>query len=180
MKPSEIHKLIAIVEANWSTPDRPLKFPEAKVMLWVRMLSDLDGTAVAAAMDSLFATSKFPPTIAEIREMAAGFSHGQIRDGGEAWGDVGRAIRKIGRYRDPEFDDEITARCVRALGWVNLCDSENSVADRARFIELYDQLAAKKRKGELVDALPSVRRFRELESGAQPLGALIKLLPNAQ
>ena len=62
--------------------------------------------------------------------------------------------------------------------------SDNEVADRARFIELYDQLAAQRRKAQASDSLPAVQRYRELqeqrrrelpEGEAIPLGKLLVL-----
>ena len=45
------------------------------------------------------------------------------------------------------FTDPVTAQCVASLRWRELCDSENQAADRARFVELYDKLAAQKSEG---------------------------------
>lgn len=156
-------------------------FPHAKaneytVKAYERMLLDLDAKAASAALEHLMATSKYMPTIAEIRAAVAEMQRGPVKAGGEAWGDVLRAIGRFGYYRLPQFDDPVTAKCVDAFGWTNLCLSENQEADRARFIQLYDRLAAQERTETVTGALPAVKAMRQMRSGnAQPIA---KLLPN--
>ncbi len=145
-------------------------FPNNRVdnrTMWVyqNMLADLDREAAHKAVARLICTRKFMPTVAEIRAAAVECERGARRLGGEAWGDVGMAVRKFGRNREPEFDDPTVAECVRQLGWLSLCNSTNEVADRARFIELYDGLAVQQR-ADLVagaaNALPAPRSGRQL------------------
>jgi hypothetical protein len=95
------------------------------------------------------ATSKFLPTIAEIRAAAVEMAHGARRLGGEAWGDVGSEIRRVGAYGEPQFTDPVAAECVRLMGWRNLCLGTNDAADRARFVELYDGLAVRARADQV-------------------------------
>jgi Loader and inhibitor of phage G40P len=135
--------------------------------IFERMLGDLDYVVANAAVERLIATSRFMPTIAEIREACMDLSLGERRAGGEAWGSVLRAISGAGIYRKPGvdfvFNDPVVARCVAALGWEELCNSENQHADRARFIELYDKLAVSTRKEQNTGALPAAQRLKALE-----------------
>jgi len=82
-----------------------------------------------------------------------------------------KAISRAGRNRTPgvdfDFRDPLVLEAVRALGWVQLCDSENQVADRARFVELYDALAAKSRRAAITENLPAVQRFRALQAAQE-------------
>jgi hypothetical protein len=109
------------------------------------MIKDVDAQLAGQAIRGLIATSRFLPTIAEIREACMIAKYGRRRPGGDAWGDVVKALKRYGYTRTPgrdfTFDDQLVARAVGALGWAELCRSENAVADRARFIELYDGLA---------------------------------------
>lgn len=138
-------------------------FPNSRVTaatgtIYRRMLVDLDREKAHAAVCRLLATAKFMPTIAEIRGAAVDLELGARRAGAEAWGDVGMAVRRFGRYQDPEFTDPLVAECVRSFGWHSLCDSTNDVADRARFVELYDQLSARQRADQVAGerlALPA-------------------------
>ena len=185
-KKLQVKKLVAVLIAAYPAG----KFTAETVGVYERMLVDLDYEAANAAIARLLATSKFLPTIAEIREAALTAHTGEIRAGGEAWGEVIKAVGKHGRNRTPGVDfqlaDPVTAECVASLGWRELCDSENQPADRARFIELYDQLAARHRRSQLSESLPAMQRFRALQAKqqadrlagrdgeAKPLG---KLLP---
>lgn len=140
---------------------------ENTMAIYRRMLSDLAYPVANAAVERLLATAKFMPTIAEIREACLTLSDAEQRAGGSAWGDVLEAIRKYGAYRSPgadfELADPVTAACVNAMGWRNLCLSDNQIADRARFIELYDIEAGKARRLQLSDGLPAIQRLRAIQ-----------------
>lgn len=133
-----------------------------------RMLADLEYAVANAAVERLLATSRYLPTIAEIREAAADLTGSGSRVGGEQWGSVRRAMASRGAHRTPGvdfvFNDPITARVVDALGWRELCLSDNPTADRARFIETYDKLAAEARRDVIAGALPAAKRLRELQA----------------
>lgn len=144
-----------------------------------RMLADLEYPEANAAIERLIATSKWLPSVAEIREAALTVSAGEVRAGGEAWGDVLDAVRRFGYMRRPEFADPVVAQCVSMLGWGELCSSENQTADRARFIDLYDQLAGKQRREHIAGHLPAATRLRELRSGeAKSAGSLLSRVLN--
>jgi hypothetical protein len=114
--------------------------------IYVAMLGDLDVKVANEAVRKLLATAKFMPTIAEIRAKAAELVHGPRLNGGEAWGAIVEAIQRVGSYRPaPRFTDPLVGECVKLMGWKNLCLGENDAADRARFIQLYDQLSQQQR-----------------------------------
>jgi hypothetical protein len=184
MTEAQVHKLVAVLAAS---------FPAARgdagtIAAYQRMLADLDYPAANAAVERLIATSKRLPTVAEVRDAVLALTAGEARNGGEAWGDVLKAIRRYGYMRTPgvdfHFDDPVVANTVRALSWQELCSSENAVADRARFIETYDQLAVRHRRAQLSDGLPAMQRFRALQASQQqaelaageavPIGDLVK------
>lgn len=180
----QIKKLVAILVAAFPAG----KFTSDTVAIYERMLGDLDYALAQAAVERLLATAKFLPTVAEIREAALTLSAGETRPGGEAWGEVLRAIGRYGYMRTPgvdfQFTDPVILECVRAMTWRELCDSENQEADRARFTELYDRLAKHHRSRQLSEGLPAMQRFRqlqaaqkaELEPGAVPIGKLVQLV----
>lgn len=159
----EVAKLVAVLLTAYPAA----KASENTSAIYERMLADLDYPAANAALERLLATSRFLPTVAEIREAALTLYAGELRPGGDAWGSVLAAIRKYGYVRAPgvdfHFDDPVTDDAVRALNWTELCNSENVAADRARFIELYDKLAASARRSQLSESLPAMQRFRALQ-----------------
>ena len=66
------------------------------------------------------------------------------------------------RYADgfhefPVFDDPITQRVVNAMGWGNLCGSEDATADRARFLQGYEAVARRMQDDRAT--LPVVREL---------------------
>lgn len=163
MKKSEVTELVAILSATFTRPP----MAEKTCQVYENMLADLERQAAHRAVSRLINTSKWLPTIAEIRAAAVELEHGARRAGAEAWGDVNEAIRKFGRYGVPEFSDPLVAECVRSFGWLSLCDSTNDTADRARFIELYESLAERSRRDQVAGsslALPIVKPERRLHA----------------
>ncbi len=168
MTSTEAKKIVAVLIAA---------FPDTKatldtVAVYERMLADLDYPAANAAVERLIATSRYGmPRIAEIREAALTVDQGELRPGGDAWGEVLAAIGKYGYARQPgvdfQFDDPTTGAAVKAMNWRELCSSENPQADRARFIELYDKLAAARRRTQLSEHLPAMQRYRALQASRE-------------
>lgn len=157
MTQQQAQQVVAILGAAFAS--QLTRMGESDAKAWARVyakgLEDLDFESTRSAVDRLVKTARFLPTIAEIRAAVVDVNHGSRRAGGAAWEDVRAAMSRYGAYRVPgqdfTFDDPIVAQAVKGLGWKDLCLSENSVADRARFIELYDQLA----RGERTDAAAS-------------------------
>ncbi len=127
---------------------------QATIEAYEKNLADLDFESARSAVARLAQTSKFIPTIAEVRAAARDLRTGAKRTGLEGWGDVVRAIQYVGSYRTPTFDDPIVAHVVRCLGWREVCLGDNESALRARFVEAYESI--------------SDREFRE-EAVAEPL-----------
>lgn len=173
MSPAQVAKLVAVLMAAYPQSKLSTQSTVETSAAYERMLADLDYPAANAAVEKLIATSKWIPTVAEIREAVLSLRAGEVSAGGEAWGGVLRAIGRWGIYRVPgvgfQFDDAVTAECVSALSWRELCNSENPQADRARFIELYDRLAVRARQRQLSESLPAMQRFRALQAQQRPM-----------
>lgn len=139
-------------------PQAPQATNRETAALYARTLADLPADLLEAAVLSAIGACKFFPTVAELRDLAfsAVERAGNLPAPSEAWGDVMDAVSAIGYYRTPNWKVEAIAEAVRAIGgWEMLCQSENSVADRARFIEAYGAIVQRAR----TDArqLPQVR-----------------------
>jgi hypothetical protein len=138
VKPSEIAELVTMLAAAYPHT----QFGEASASVYEMALADIDPTVFRSALVRLVQTSKFMPTIAEIREACVVVRVGARRPGGEAWGQVYNAIKRHGIYKQPgvdfQFLDPLTDEVVKEMGWRLLCTSEHSQSDRARFIELYE------------------------------------------
>lgn len=130
-------------------------YPNAKVLqdnesmnIWYMMLEDIPYNIIQAAILEHISTNKFPPSIAEIREKCAGLTSIPVVDWGEAWESVMLAIRRCGYMQETEALeslDEITRKCVKRIGYQNICMSENITADRANFRMIYESEAERKK-----------------------------------
>lgn len=184
MTEPEVRKLISTMTAalprEWSFLTREQQ--KATEAVYVRMLADLSWDAARAAVESLLATATRMPTIAEVRTATMRTIHGDVRPGGDAWGE----ILKLTSYRD-EADiagiDQLALYACERMGWVKrrvlsrrgadvkqwcVARGDNESADRARFIELYEDLAGKRRHQANVSQLPAAQRFRALQAAENP------------
>lgn len=163
--------MLSAVPSNRVDP----KSVPSMVDAYTDLLGDLTYEQCSAALRVLLQTRTWLPSVADIRSTALELQRGPRRAGGDAWGGVIRAISAEGVHRTPGVDfvfrDPVTARCVAALGWESLCNSENPHSDRARFIELYDKLAEQDRKEQQAPLLSVASEQRRLErSGTASAG----------
>ena len=171
MTEDQAQEVVVLLVAGFPAGLRHLDSAERKATMAVyrRMIVDLDFEKTKAAVERLAATAKFFPAIAEIREAVLVVAVGEHRSGADAWGDFLDAVHVYGRYRSPEFDDPLVADVVASMKWTALCDSDNHVADRARFIELYDHLARADRREAVTETLPIARSLKP----PRPRGGLL-------
>ncbi len=128
------------------TAGKPALVLEQSLKLYTRLLADVSDELLAAATYQHIASSKYWPTIAELREAAIQFIQPRHPPAIEAWAEVRQAIRRVGHYRPPpSFGDPLIDRAVRALGWEELCLSEEPEVDRAHFLRAYECLQQRER-----------------------------------
>lgn len=152
---------------------------DARMRLYVEMLSDIPPQILEAAVKKLIITNKFLPSIAEIRETAYGIkgtiSGTAAPDESEAWGEVVKAIQSVGYYRKPKFSHEAITTAVNNIGWQDICMTTNDGMNtlRAQFRRAY-QLAAQRQKDNRDNAVlgisPSNEKLKQLT------GKLVKRL----
>jgi hypothetical protein len=169
MTREETSRLVAVMLA--SVPNHRVDSRSVPDMInaYADLLSDLSYEQCNAAVRALLQTRTWLPSVADIRSTALELTRGPVRAGGEAWGGVLNAMKYEGAYRTPGvefvFSDPVTARCVSALGWKELCLSENTIADRARFIDMYDGLAVQDRREVQSPVLGAASEHRALQAG---------------
>jgi hypothetical protein len=168
MTHDEVARLVAVMLAAVPSNRVEAKSIPGMIAAYRDLLEDLSYEQCNAALRVLLQTRTWLPSVADIRATALELTRGPVRAGGEAWGSVLRAVSAEGFYRQPGtdfvFSDPVTAQCVAAFGWQNLCSSENQTADRARFIELYDKLAQQTRREQQAPALAAAADHRQLEA----------------
>ena len=136
---------------------------EQAMDLWFIQLQDIPYQVAEVGLNKWVALNKWSPSIADIREMTSGITRGEIPDWGEAWAEVQRSIRKYGSYRAQEAIESlspITKKAVQRIGFMNLCMSDNEVADRAHFQKIYEILVEREKKDAM---LPAQLKDRLLE-----------------
>lgn len=129
---------------------QPTFLPDADAFnIWYELLKDIEYKVANVAVQKYMLTNRFPPTIADIRQLAADVKTGEKPLWSDGWEEVLRAISKYGSYRETEALQsmtETTRAAVKRLGFRNLCMSENIMAERANFRMIFEQIADREHK----------------------------------
>lgn len=148
MTQQETIKLFALIAAAYPRDKAFISASAPMVELWTRLLADIPLSEAEAAIASHVNTSPFPPSIAEIREWAAGGPG----DGAaaEAWGKLMQAVRKYGWCNQAEAKEylgpEIWEAMLRTFpSWLAFCMNENVEAGRAHFLRMWESVAKRER-----------------------------------
>lgn len=160
MKHHEAKRIVAVLLASY--PNR--EFGAETASAYVEGILDLDAATCGLAAQRLIRTSKFLPTISEIREATTAQQRGPAPRGEEAWAELQGACRRYGydygpddarrRLRDPLFGAPHIDECLRLWGgWNAFSTTDHDAASRARFCALYDELAGRERR-DLVSGIP--------------------------
>lgn len=147
MKPSEASKLVLMLFKSFPNA----RTDEDNARAFESALIDLDAIMAGKAIERLRATRTFLPSIAEIRQATIDLQLGPLTTGEQAYATMLGVIRKVGAYATPRFTDPLITQAIGVWGsWQDVCRSpENDAAGRARFIELYDQLARRRREAQV-------------------------------
>lgn len=139
---------------------------EQAMQLWYEQLKDIDYKVAETALHKWVALNKWSPTIADIREMAADIMFGELPDWGEAWGKVLKAVSNYGSYYPDdayEFLGEPIATCVKRIGWLEICFSENLDTIRANFRMIYEAEAKKQRREAQIPARLTANPLKRID-----------------
>ena len=112
--------------------------------LWYRELCDIPFSVAEASLRKWVTMNKWSPSISEIREMSAGIVNGEPMSWGESWERALEAVRKYGSYnKTAALDslDKLTRKCVEAIGYMELCMSENIMVERAHYQKIFEVYA---------------------------------------
>ena len=166
MNKQDILKAVAPLQLAYNA-----SLDDARLRLYVEMLSDIPPSILETAVKKLIMTNKFLPSIAEIREVAYGIkgiiSGTATPDESEAWGEVIKAIQSVGYYGKPKFSHEAITTAVNNIGWQDICMTTNDGMNtlRAQFRRAY-QLAAQRQKdnrdNEVLGISPSNEKLKQL------------------
>lgn len=135
------------------------------------MLRDLDFEATQGAVKRLICKNKFFPAISEIRSEVANAACAGLLPAEIAWGEVLRQISKTGHSKIPTWSNPAMKAAVDAVGWRNICLTDNETSTRARFIDAYR--AMRLHVVETVQLGDYVAPSRERVGGAKSIKELI-------
>jgi len=153
--------------------------PADTARVYASLLADLPNELLLSAAQQHAASSKWFPSVAELRAAALKLwadAH-NVRGPEEAWVQVQRAIQRWGWYGEPVqgggwqvpamlSTTEKTA--IKGLGgWRVICQSDNAPADRAHFLKIYSALM--RREQEQYMMLPAVRQTMQALAGQPQL-----------
>jgi len=160
MTRKEIVTLLSMATANFpSTQKQDLT---ATLMLWEKALSDIPYQVAENAVIKVLATSKFFPTIAEIREAATQLRQPRKIDAMEAWGQIMTAVRRYGSYRESEGVASLPAdiaKMVERFTWREICTNDNPDTLRAQFRMAWE--VESKRENEYASLPPEISKMIE-------------------
>ena len=164
MKPEDARQLAESLFAHYPAV-RPSRL---SIDAYASALEGMSLEVAQAAIIRLTRTSKWCPSVAELCSAVVANVRGERRSGEEAYAELMAAVRRYGRsYGEgaPQFADPLIERCIGVWGGANdRCNSpENDPSGRMRFVQLYDQLAARGDRDLVLP--PGMRKHRELEQG---------------
>lgn len=141
--------------------------------MWYALMGDLSYELCNVAIQKYMLTNKFPPTVAEIRELCAGVVNGDPLTWGESWERALNAVRRYGSYNKTDALnslDPLTRKCVDSIGYMTLCTSENIMVERAHFQKIFDVYAKREQtEKQMPLALQSAIKQIQLKSMDEPL-----------
>jgi hypothetical protein len=120
------------------------------VRVYLSLLLDIPDEYLQGSVLTHIARSPFFPTVSDLRTISLEQmdSAKDTLTGMDAWCEVEDQIRKVGYAGTPTFQNQLVERLVHSMGWQNLCQSENHIADRAHFLRAYEQACQQVKKSE--------------------------------
>ena len=139
MNTTEWMKIAAAINTYYRK-DKP--FPNKEAMqLWYEEFKDLPYEAVATGLRRHVNTSRWCPTIAELKEAIVTNIAGQ-KDWGAAWEECLRAVHRYGQYQVEEglaSLSPLTREVAERIGFKTLC-LEDELKNRANFRMIFEQV----------------------------------------
>lgn len=149
MNRKEAAQLVAIVVTAYPNYDKfkDAESVKATVNLWAMMFADDDGGLVGLAVQKHIVTNKWPPSVAEIRELMLELRHPELVPPDTAWLAVSDLLHSAGQYNHGNLQNQLpplVARAVESIGWGNLWEMHRSYCvggkpgmDRVAFMQQY-------------------------------------------
>lgn len=152
MTKPEVIKLLGMLAAAYPNMK---EINSLQVELWHDCLKDVDKDVALAAIKKNILESPFPPTIADIRNQLSEVTtpESERLDGASGWGEVIKAIKEYGYYREKEALESmtpVTRKVVKYMGWQEICHSEKPDVVRGQFLKMYEIVGERERQSRLL------------------------------
>ncbi len=128
----------------------------AALNLWSTMFADYEYNIIAAAVKAVIATSKFPPTIADINEKLRLLTSPQGMSETEAWSKVRKAISN-GYYNSREEFEKLPDECKAIVhvpeqlkAWAQIPEDELNTVVASNFMRDFRNGEARRREKEML------------------------------
>jgi hypothetical protein len=162
---SDAIKLVGLIVTAYPNSD---KFSDGNainnaVNLWAEFFADDDATIVAMALKKHIATCKFPPQIAEVKEIMLEICAPDIIAPDEAWAVVASHLDNASEYENLTEPQKIfpvaIAKAIKAVGYRNLRDlrrrrfdhsAKKTGLDRVAFLQAYEPEYDRARKNAML------------------------------
>lgn len=148
MDKQDFGKLVIAIRGAYR--DKDFLKDSVSMEMWYECLKDIPYEVAVAAVQMHMMTSKWTPTISELREKVVDVQADKT-DWSDGWEEVQRAIRRHGYVDEKgalESMSPMTREVVKRLGWRQICSSETDelMAIRANFRMIYEQKTARARE----------------------------------
>jgi hypothetical protein len=176
MEMQETLKLLTTIQAsypihkdNWEDE----KQIRLKAKMWHIHFQEYEFEEVFGALVKYVATEKFPPTIADLKQIVAKNRNPEaFKTGENAWEEVLMGVKKYGYYQqDKAFEgfDAQTKRLVKSLGWGAICQCpEDKIGIiKSNFVKMWDNVKLEEKENELIP-IEIFNRLKEYESKRLP------------
>jgi Loader and inhibitor of phage G40P len=174
----ETLKLLTTIQAsfpihkdNWEDESQI----KLKAKMWHIHFAEYDFEEVFGALVKYVSTGKFPPTIADLKQIVAKNRNPEaFKTGENAWEEVIRNVKRFGYYQQEkafESFDAQTKRLVQSLGWGAICQCQEDKIGimRSNFVKMWESIKFEEKEAELIP-VEVLNRLKEYE---------IKRLPNS-
>ena len=166
MTKKETVALFALVSSLFPRDEKFAKPDKMMIMAWEEMLEDIPFDVVKAAVKANVATSKFPPSISDIRDFATRMTGERRLSADEAWGLATEAMKSYSlrtvriKEDEPEeftkFGEPVKIRpsnleyeakshlpheiwgVLERMGYADVCVSENPDVVRGQFMRIWN------------------------------------------
>lgn len=172
MNEKETIKILATIAASYPSVERLNETAiQGMTKVWARMFRDDDAKLVGLAVGEHIATSKFPPSVAEIRERLMKLQRPDILTPEDAWSAVQNVMYVDGEFcsTNRKLLPTLVRQALNQIGWASLFDKYMSNNDpRTKFLDAYMPLYRRERdRAMLPPSLASDREQIQRIIGAQ-------------